>query len=238
MNARDGSIFFWKRSQGCPPPPFDAFCSRTRERSQKRSAPDEPLALENSRTRRQQCYDRSSTIKPVASRQERNEIKDFLSPAFVDRLQKRPSLYANFSPRLLLPLLQKSRQTSSTNTSSLSKCSQPMQLCTRFPNKTAITRLTKRTWTNKHKKPKKKTKNKKTHHKNQAKNKTSIYSHTSTRRSSTNSSQERERQHVKSTTVGNLTNAKHKTIFATDTERDIRKTFDELLQKTWKSSSQ
>jgi hypothetical protein len=80
---------------------FDAFCSRTRERSQKRSGPDEPVTLENSRTRRKQCYDRSSTIKPVANRQERNEIKDFLSPAFVDRLQKRPSLYANFFPRLL-----------------------------------------------------------------------------------------------------------------------------------------
>ncbi len=160
---------------------FDAFCSRTRERSQKRSGPDEPVTLENSRTRRKQCYDRSSTIKPVANRQERNEIKDFLSPAFVDRLQKRPSLYANFFPRLLLPLPQKSRQTSSTNTSSLSKCSEPMQLCTRFPNKTATTRLTKRTGTNKHKKPKKKTKNKRTRHKNQAKNKTSIYSHTSTK---------------------------------------------------------
>jgi hypothetical protein len=89
------------------------------------------------------------------------------------------------------------------------------------------------------KKPKKKTKNKTTHHKNQAKNKTSIYSHTSTKTIINNLfAMKRERQHVKSTTVGNLTNTKHRTIFATDTERDIRKTFDELLQETWKSSSQ
>jgi hypothetical protein len=66
-----------------------------------------------------------------------------------------------------------------------------------------------------------------------------LYTHTlQRRRSSTTSSQERERQHVKSSTMGNLTNAKHRTIFATDTERDTRKTFDELLQETWKSSSQ
>jgi hypothetical protein len=66
-----------------------------------------------------------------------------------------------------------------------------------------------------------------------------LYTHTlQRRRSSTTSSQERERQHVKSSTVGNLANAKHKTIFATNTERDVRKTFDELLQETWKSSSQ
>jgi hypothetical protein len=162
---------------------------------------------------------RSIFTNQACCKSSRKKIKDFLSPAFVDRLQKRPSLYANFFPRLRLPLLQKSRQTSSTNTSSLSKCSKPMQLCTRFPNKTAITRLTKRTGTNKHKKPKKKTKK----HATRIKPKTRpLYTHTlQRRRSSTNSSQERERQHVKSTTVGNVTNAKHKTIFATDTEREI-----------------